>query len=100
MNEYKIKLEVEPDLISLFTLEEYCVPLTVYVDLEYNGDELLEDTESIQVLHEGLDVTSNLTRKDFDAIVALVSEHVTENSYDIIDKIGEPYETFITDERY
>lgn len=98
--EHTFTVEIEPELISLFKNEEYCVPLEIHVDVEYDGDELLEDLRSIQVFHNEQDITSELTRKDYEAIQTLVSQEVTESAYAITDKLGESYEMLVEDGRY
>lgn len=98
--EHTFTVEVEPESISLFHNEEYCVLLEIVVDVEYDGEELLEQTRTMQVFHNEQDITGELTRRDFAYICSLVAHDVTENAYNIIDRLGEPYETLVADGRY
>lgn len=98
--EHTFTAEVEPESISLFHNESHCVLLEITVDVEYDGEELLEHTRNMRVFHNEQDITRDLTRKDFAYISSLVAHEVTENSYDIIDKLGGCYETAVADGRY
>lgn len=93
--EHKFLREVEPESLSLFKHEEYCIPLEIHVEVEYDGDELLEDSKSIQVFHNDQDITAELSRRDFDYIQLVVSQEVGESAYDILAKLEEPYEYLI-----
>jgi hypothetical protein len=97
--EHKFTVEVEPESISLFHGRDYCEVIEISVDVEYDGDELLEDTKSIQVFHNEQDITGELTRSDFAYIQKLVSQEITDRAHDIINKLEEPYEVLLEQRR-
>lgn len=93
--EHKFTREIEPDNLSLLTGREYCEVIEIAVEVEYDGDELLEDLKSVQVFIADQDVTSDLTRKDFAYISKLISEEITDRAHDIVAQLEEPYEALI-----
>lgn len=79
-----IKLEIEPEKLSLYNHMETCPVLEASVEVNYDGEELQEDFRTLKVFDGGRDITGKLTLLDYEYVTSLVVKHVTYYASNLI----------------